>query len=225
MTSTRDNLYEGLNKTTLVPGTAAPGKRGKGIGFYCEACNLTYKDSIQYLDHLNSKQHLYATGDSDNSAVRATLKDVEARYNYLKEKIEQERLEASNGVAKVDLKARIEARRKVEEEEKMKKQRQRIEKRERKRAKLEQKKAEDEGADESGMSAMMGFSNFGTSKSWITVDATLIFTACGITGATWQSDLSENYLVVSLLSLPRDSEFLYAGHYRCLYADRGYGVY
>lgn len=165
MASTRENLYEGLNKITLVSGTAAPGKRGKGIGFYCEACNLTYKDSIQYLDHLNSKQHLYAIGDRDNSAVRATLKDVEARYNYLKEKIEQERKEASNGTAKVDLKARIEARRKVEEEERKKKQRQRIEKRERKRAKLELNEAKDEAVDDSGMAAMMGFSNFGTSKS------------------------------------------------------------
>ncbi|AMD21724.1 HFL132Cp [Eremothecium sinecaudum] len=32
-------------------------KRGKQFGFYCELCNLTFKDTLQYIDHLNHKVH------------------------------------------------------------------------------------------------------------------------------------------------------------------------
>jgi len=46
-------LDKNLNKTMVVQN---PGGRGPGQpGFYCEACNRTYKDSVGYLDHINSK--------------------------------------------------------------------------------------------------------------------------------------------------------------------------
>jgi U4/U6.U5 tri-snRNP component SNU23 len=46
-------LEKNLNKTMVVQN---PGGRGPGQpGFYCEACNRTYKDSVGYLDHINSK--------------------------------------------------------------------------------------------------------------------------------------------------------------------------
>jgi U4/U6.U5 tri-snRNP component SNU23 len=32
-----------VGKTSLVPAGSAVGKKGKGAGFYCEACDLTFK--------------------------------------------------------------------------------------------------------------------------------------------------------------------------------------
>jgi U4/U6.U5 tri-snRNP component SNU23 len=46
-------LEKNLGKTMVVQN---PGGRGAGQpGFYCEACNRTYKDSVGYLDHINGR--------------------------------------------------------------------------------------------------------------------------------------------------------------------------
>ena len=46
-------LDKNLGKTMVVQN---PGGRGPGQpGFYCEACNRTYKDSTGYLDHINGR--------------------------------------------------------------------------------------------------------------------------------------------------------------------------
>lgn len=51
----RDSI-KGLNQKTLRTNISQY-KRGKQFGFYCDLCNLTFKDSLQYIDHLNSKMH------------------------------------------------------------------------------------------------------------------------------------------------------------------------
>lgn len=63
-------------------------RRGKGIGFYCPACDLTFKDSIQYVDHIHSRQHLAAL-DQPLKVSRATLEDVRARINLLAARIDR----------------------------------------------------------------------------------------------------------------------------------------
>src|SRR5277367_5335361 len=46
-------LDKNLGKTMVVQN---PGGRGPGQpGFYCEPCSRTYKDSVGYLDHINSR--------------------------------------------------------------------------------------------------------------------------------------------------------------------------
>ncbi len=46
-------LDKNLGKTMVVQN---PGGRGPGQpGFYCETCNRTYKDTVGYLDHINSR--------------------------------------------------------------------------------------------------------------------------------------------------------------------------
>jgi U4/U6.U5 tri-snRNP component SNU23 len=46
-------LDKNLNKTMVVQNA---GGRGPGQpGFFCETCNRTYKDSVGYLDHINSR--------------------------------------------------------------------------------------------------------------------------------------------------------------------------
>lgn len=45
-----------LNKRTLTANISEY-KKGKQFGFYCELCDLTFKDSLQYINHLNHKTH------------------------------------------------------------------------------------------------------------------------------------------------------------------------
>lgn len=171
----RIDIYEGLNKVTLVPGSSAIGKRGKGVGFYCEACNLTYKDSIQYLDHLNSKQHQYATGVKDSAVPVATLEDVRKRLKYLVDQKKAELLKQSQagGSELFNIQARIEQRKKLEEDERVKRQQARAEKK--RRQKKRKREGEGSGSDQDegneerkkqaqDMATLMGFSNFGTSS-------------------------------------------------------------
>ncbi|KAG6836844.1 hypothetical protein H0H93_002285 [Arthromyces matolae] len=76
-------LDKNLNKTMVVQN---PGGRGPGQpGFFCEACNRTYKDSVGYLDHLNSRAHLRVIGQT-TKLQRSTLAQVQARIALLREK-------------------------------------------------------------------------------------------------------------------------------------------
>ncbi|CAR25770.1 hypothetical protein ZYGR_0A03390 [Zygosaccharomyces rouxii] len=51
----RQSMHD-LNKKVLATGISSY-KRGKQFGFYCELCDLTHKDTAQYIDHLNHKTH------------------------------------------------------------------------------------------------------------------------------------------------------------------------
>lgn len=164
------NLEENLNKTTLVPAGAGVGKRGKGAGFYCEHCDLTFKDSLQWVDHLNSKQHLHAIGQTAE-VERASLKQVVQRLGWLRSrKRHQETGE------EFDLQKRLADRARTEEQERLERREQRKAKRLEKK-KMEVKKEKDVGgyaatvdvdeedADAVAMARMMGFAGgFGTTK-------------------------------------------------------------
>lgn len=119
----RLNVAEQVGKTTLVAAGAGQGKRGKGAGFYCDACDLTFKDNLQWVEHLNSKQHLIATGET-GEVKRATLEDVEERFEYLKRKMEEEKVHDQT-----DLQTRIKTTAEQLEKEREEKRRKRNEKR------------------------------------------------------------------------------------------------
>ncbi|KIW07681.1 uncharacterized protein PV09_01621 [Verruconis gallopava] len=110
--SARLNVGDMVGKTMLVPAGAAVGKRGRGAGFYCEACDLTFKDNLQLVEHYNSKQHLQNVGES-GQVRRATVEEVRERLRWLKRKKEEEAKESGA----IDLQARIEKARDREEEE------------------------------------------------------------------------------------------------------------
>lgn len=116
-----------VGKTTMISATAGVGKRGRSAGFYCEACDLTYKDNVQYIEHLNSKQHLIATGQS-GEVKRATLQDVRDRIDLLKAK-KRHREEEERKLGQLDIQARIRAAEDVEAAEREEKRRKRNEKR------------------------------------------------------------------------------------------------
>jgi U4/U6.U5 tri-snRNP component SNU23 len=112
-----------VGKTMLVPAGAAVGKRGRGAGFYCEACDLTFKDNLQLVEHYNSKQHQVAVGET-GEVRRASVGEVRERLRWLKRKMEEEKREEV-----VDLSVRLEVARERIEEEREERRRKRNEKR------------------------------------------------------------------------------------------------
>ncbi|KAI9737547.1 MAG: hypothetical protein M1834_009702 [Cirrosporium novae-zelandiae] len=126
----RLDVSANVGKTMLVPAGAAIGKRGKGAGFYCADCDLTFKDNLQFVDHLNSRQHLVATGQTGD-VRRATLEDVRERLRWLKAKREEEEREKEG----VDLQERL--KRRIEDEEREREERREKRREKRRRAKEE----------------------------------------------------------------------------------------
>lgn len=135
---TRLDIGSQIGKTMLVPASAAVGKRGRGAGFYCDACDLTFKDNMQFVEHLNSKQHLYATGES-GLVRRATVEEVRERLAWLKQKQDEEKAGQV-----IDLGARLERAKEVDEVEREEKRRRRNEKRRKTKDGLGNVKREDE---------------------------------------------------------------------------------
>lgn len=126
-----------VGKTTMVPAGAAVGKRGRGAGFYCSDCDLTFKDNIQLVEHFNSKQHLIAIGES-GEVKRATLEDVRNRLRWLAHK-KREKEEEDRKAFNLDLGARLRDR---EEQDAKEREEKRVKRREKRRA---VKQEEDEG--------------------------------------------------------------------------------
>lgn len=84
---------------------------------------IACRDNIQYVEHLNSKQHLVATGQS-GEVRRATLEEVRDRLRYLKRKRDEDKyLEVT------DLDARLALNKDKMEQEAEEKRRLRNEKR------------------------------------------------------------------------------------------------
>jgi U4/U6.U5 tri-snRNP component SNU23 len=157
-----------VGTSTLVPAGAGVGKRGRGAGFYCEACDLTFKDNLQWIEHTNSMQHQRSIG-ATGEVRKATAEDVHARIAALWER-EQERKREHT----ISLKERLEVRKEEDEKEREEKRRKRKEAEERKRlekeaaVKVKTEYGEDvriEGEhDEDDMMAAMGFTGFGAAK-------------------------------------------------------------
>ncbi|KAI2606985.1 uncharacterized protein GGS25DRAFT_493990 [Hypoxylon fragiforme] len=162
------DLEANVGKTTLVPAGAGVGKRGRGAGFYCSACDLTFKDNMQWVEHVNSMQHLRNIGET-GEVRKATAEDVHLRILALWERLQEQKKDSAT-----TLKERLELR----EEETAKEREARRQKRQEELAK---RKAEKEAAekikveygedvrvegehDEDDMMAAMGITGFGTSK-------------------------------------------------------------
>ena len=166
--ASRLDVSSNVGKTILMPAGAATGKRGRGAGFYCADCDLTFKDNLQWVEHENSMQHLRAIGQT-GEVKRATLEEVHERI----ERIWARLVEEKKGDVKT-LGERLEVRREEEEKEREERRRKRRELVERKRAvkeedvKVKKEYGEDvriEGEhDEDDMMASMGITGFGTSK-------------------------------------------------------------
>jgi U4/U6.U5 tri-snRNP component SNU23 len=81
------------------------------------------RDNIQYVEHLNSKQHLVATGQS-GEVRRATVEEVRERLRYLKRKRDEDKFQEVT-----DLETRLSLNRDKIEQEAEERRRKRNEKR------------------------------------------------------------------------------------------------
>jgi U4/U6.U5 tri-snRNP component SNU23 len=78
---------EGKIGRTQVVG--ANSETGTG-GFFCELCDVTLKDSMTYLNHINGEKHLAKMGMS-LEVERSTLQQVQERIERNKRILEQNR--------------------------------------------------------------------------------------------------------------------------------------
>jgi U4/U6.U5 tri-snRNP component SNU23 len=164
----RLDVSSNVGKIMLMPAGAATGKRGRGAGFYCEACDLTFKDNLQWVEHENSMQHLRAIGQT-GEVKKASVEDVRERIDREWERLQTEK----DGDAKT-LGERLEIRKVEDDKMREERRRKRLEAAEKKReerekeVKVKTEYGEDvrvEGEhDMDDMAAMMGFGGFGTSK-------------------------------------------------------------
>ncbi|CAK5281775.1 unnamed protein product [Mycena citricolor] len=145
-------LDKNLNKTMVVQN---PGGKGPGQpGFHCDTCNRTFKDTVGYLDHINSRAHLRAIGQT-TKLERSTLEQVRARIAMLREKT-REATTAKNYDFDKRL-AQVKAFELANREEK--KAAKRAEK-----EKLRLELIKDSGGPDDDMQRMMGFGGFGSTK-------------------------------------------------------------
>ncbi|PSR78773.1 hypothetical protein BD289DRAFT_350452, partial [Coniella lustricola] len=162
------DLSSRVGKTQLVAAGSGVGKRGRGAGFYCEACDLTFKDNKQWVEHINSGQHLASVGQT-MEVKAASAEDVHRRIEEVWERLQALEREKATG-----LQERIKIHEEDMEREREEKRRKRKEADERRRAEKEKESSakmdygEDvriEGEhDEDDMMAAMGISGFGSSK-------------------------------------------------------------
>jgi len=143
------DLDKNLGKTMVVQNLS--GKGPGQPGFFCEACNRNYRDTTAYLDHINSRAHLRALGQS-TKIERSTVEQVRERIAHLREQTK-----AASAAKAYDFDQRLADIRAKET------------------ALREQKKAEQKAAKEqarlemmqdgnSEMAQLMGFAGFGSSK-------------------------------------------------------------
>ncbi|KAM0484413.1 hypothetical protein ACHAPX_001836 [Trichoderma viride] len=164
-TSARRNIIDvsaQVGKTQIVPAGAGVGKRGRGAGFYCEACDLTFKDNLQWVEHLLN------TGQT-TEVKRATVEEVHERIEfYIRRKEDLEKDKATSLQDRLQI--REEEMKKEAEEKRAKRKEEADKKRQEKEqaAKVKTEYGEDvriEGEhEEDDMMAQMGFTGFGTSK-------------------------------------------------------------
>ena len=117
---------------------------------------MTYKDNVQWVEHLNSKLHMINTGTGEE-VKRAGIDEVRERLRWLREKREEER---KNVV--VDLDQRLRTREVDDEREREERRRERRERRRKLRG--EEGVKEEEKEELGDVAALMGFGGFGTTK-------------------------------------------------------------
>ncbi|VDM62752.1 unnamed protein product [Angiostrongylus costaricensis] len=142
------DLESKLGRSVVINKTTPAAETG---GYYCDVCDCVVKDSINFLDHINGKNHQRNMGMS-MKIRRSTLEEVKERFKLKLAEKEQEKKQKNLEEILGDV---------CEEEAKMNDYKKEKKAEQRKRKLIES--APDEGIDPE-LQSMMGFGGFGTTK-------------------------------------------------------------
>ncbi|KAJ2233310.1 U4/U6.U5 snRNP associated protein [Coemansia sp. RSA 485] len=159
------NLEGMVGKVQVVQASSAASGQP---GFYCSVCDVTVKDSLTYLDHINGKNHQRMLNRGMKVASE-TVDDVLAKLESLR-RIHRQRLEQCS--IEYDFHEQVKRQELLKEEKKQRRKRAQAHK----KSKQRQQGGDAEtssgvhngggrgGDDDDDMLAMMGFASFGASK-------------------------------------------------------------
>ncbi|KAH3675879.1 hypothetical protein WICMUC_002449 [Wickerhamomyces mucosus] len=152
ITSGNFDFTKDLNKRTIITGNVTQ-TRGKTFGFYCDVCDLTFKDNLKFIDHLNSKPHLIKANELGkfDQKKEISLDDVKRRYDLLIRKLDE--MDKEDYSSSFNVKKRIEYKKQIE-----------LKKREHAVEKGKDKHSNNDGETNGEIMAAIGFRGFGTSK-------------------------------------------------------------
>ncbi|CAH2350744.1 23 kDa U4/U6.U5 small nuclear ribonucleoprotein component [[Candida] railenensis] len=167
--SHRDNLLkesvESVKQHTLLNPAAISGSdgstRNKVFGFFCPVCELSFRDNMALIDHLNSPQHIEKVkgsfdGELNAGVRRATFEEVKEMLDYLVAQ-ENKSLEVQES-----FRERVRKREEFDKERIKRRGERRLTKRRRRNMEKEMRNADVE--DDGDFQKMMGFNGFGSTK-------------------------------------------------------------
>lgn len=143
------DLESKLGRSVVINKTTPAAETG---GYYCDVCDCVVKDSINFLDHINGKNHQRNMGMS-MKVRRSTLDEVKERFKQKLAEKEYEKKQKNMEEILGDV---------YEEEAKMSDYKKEKKAEQRKRKLIESAPEEDDLDPE--LKAMMGFGGFGTTK-------------------------------------------------------------
>ncbi|KAJ2553369.1 U4/U6.U5 snRNP associated protein [Coemansia sp. RSA 1933] len=148
------NLEGMVGKTQIVQASVAASGQP---GFYCKVCDVTVKDSMSYLDHINGKNHQRMLNRSMKVAAE-TIDDVLAKLDELR-KAKQRQMLASEDY---NFHEQVRRQQQVDQEKKLKRKEARKKQRRAARTTTETAGESKDEADE--LELMLGISSFGSTK-------------------------------------------------------------